>query len=246
MGMAVTADDRQARARARVVLFTSATLLALMHYAIFLTGELEAMTDAVLELVAVDPAYRMLALKLVWAAGTVVFYLVLPGLVVRLVLRERLADHGLTLRGFGRHLPIYLLLFVPVGILVLVVAGQPDFLETYPLYRAPVGVVDLVVWELAYGVQFLALEFFFRGFMLHGTRAALGASAIWVMMVPYVMIHFGKPLYETLGAVVAGLVLGHLSLATRSVAGGAFLHWGVAIAMDLAALARRPTPFPGT
>jgi len=245
MVMAISADDRQARTRAWIVLLTSAALLALMHYAIFMGGEVERMTDAVLEIVALDPAHLPLARKVVWALGTVVFYLVVPGLVVRLVLRERLADHGLALRACGRHLPVYLALFVPVGVLVLVVAGQPDFLETYPLYRDPIGWPDLVLWELVYGAQFLALEFFFRGFLLHGTRPALGDAAIWVMVVPYVMIHFGKPLYETLGAIVAGLVLGHLSLRTRSVAGGAFLHWGVAVAMDLAALGRRPTLFPG-
>lgn len=60
-----------------------------------------------------------------------------------------------------------------------------------------------------------------------------------MMMVPYVVIHFSKPLFETIGAIVAGVVLGHLSLRTRSVAGGAFLHWAVAVAMDVAALAQR-------
>jgi len=242
---ATTPTPEAARRQAWVVLLTSALLLALMHYGIFMERPLEGMTRAMLEVVPVDPAQRQLVQKVVWALGTLVFYLVVPGLVCRLVLRRPLADLGLNLRGFWRHLGIYLALFVPVAVLVLVVAGQPDFLETYPLYRAPVGVADLVVWELAYGLQFVALEFFFRGFMIHGTRPALGPSAVWIMMVPYVMIHFSKPLYETLGAVVAGGVLGHLSLRTGSIAGGAFLHWAVAIAMDLAALAQRDHPFTG-
>ncbi|MFO0746144.1 MAG: CPBP family intramembrane glutamic endopeptidase [Myxococcota bacterium] len=237
----------EARARARVVLVTTAVLLAVMHYAIFLGEPLDAMTRAVVDLVPslADTSLRPIIQKVVWALGTVVFYLVLPAIVVRVVLRERLRDHGLDFAGFFRHLPIYLALFVPVGLLVLAVASQPDFLETYPLYRSPRGVADLVVWELVYGAQFLALEFFFRGFLLHGTRPAIGNHAIWVMIVPYVMIHFSKPLYETIGAAVAGFVLGHLSLRTRSVAGGALLHWGVAMAMDLAALAQRPTFWSG-
>ena len=59
-------------------------------------------------------------------------------------------------------------------------------------------------WEVLYALQFLSLEFFFRGFLLQGLRRALGANAIFVMIVPYCMIHYGKPMAETLGAIVAG------------------------------------------
>ena len=62
-------------------------------------------------------------------------------------------------------------------------------------------------WELAYGLQFIGLEFFFRGFMVHGTKHRFGFYAIFVMMVPYCMIHFRKPMPETCGAIVAGMVM---------------------------------------
>jgi len=236
----------EARKRANVVLVTSALLLAIMHYGIFMEAPLAGMARALGELFPVfaEPAWKPLAVKIVWTVGTLVFYLLLPAIVVRVVLRQRLADMGLNLAGFFRHLGLYLALFVPVGLLVLVVASQPDFLDTYPLYRDPNGIADMVVWELLYGLQFLSLEFFFRGFMLHGTKAVLGYNAIWVMLVPYVMIHFSKPLYETIGAMIAGSVLGFLSLRTRSIAGGALLHWLVAIAMEIAALAQRDHFFP--
>jgi membrane protease YdiL (CAAX protease family) len=58
-------------------------------------------------------------------------------------------------------------------------------------------------------------------------------------MIPYVMIHFGKPLPETLGAIIAGLVLGHLALKSRSVWLGIATHVIVATSMDFAALLRR-------
>jgi membrane protease YdiL (CAAX protease family) len=52
------------------------------------------------------------------------------------------------------------------------------------------------------------------------------------------MVHFGKPLPEVLGAVVAGLVLGAMALRTRSIWGGVAVHLGVAWTMDLLALWR--------
>lgn len=50
------------------------------------------------------------------------------------------------------------------------------------------------------------------------------------------MIHFHKPMLEALGAVGAGLVLGSLSWRTGTVVYGWFLHYGVALTMDLLSL----------
>jgi len=59
------------------------------------------------------------------------------------------------------------------------------------------------------------------------------------MLIPYCMIHFQKPLLETFGAIVAGLILGLLALRTRSIWGGATIHVAVATSMDVAALIQR-------
>ena len=65
---------------------------------------------------------------------------------------------------------------------------------------------------------------------------ALGANAIFVMIVPYCMIHYGKPLPETFGAIGAGVILGTLAMRTRSIWGGVLIHVGVAMTMDVLAL----------
>src|SRR6201999_3157992 len=142
-----------------------------------------------------------------------------------------------SLRGFFGHLPIYVVLFLLVLPAVVLASRTAAFRETYPFYRlANRSVADLVLWELLYAAQFLSLEFFFRGFILHGLRRALGANAIFVMLVPYCMIHYGKPFSETLGAIGAGLILGTLAMRTRSIWGGVLIHIGVATTMDLLAL----------
>ena len=94
------------------------------------------------------------------------------------------------------------------------------------------------MWEIIYVGQFLSLEIFFRGFWLRGART-LGVGAIFSMLVPYVMIHFPKPYLEACGAIVAGTVLGSLSMRTGSIWAGFLVHSTVAILMDLLALDRR-------
>jgi membrane protease YdiL (CAAX protease family) len=64
----------------------------------------------------------------------------------------------------------------------------------------------------------------------------MGYTAVWASLVPYTMIHFEKPLAECLGAIVAGWVLGTLSLRTGSMWWGAAIHTAVAWGMDLLSL----------
>lgn len=151
----------------------------------------------------------------------------------------RIRDYHISLRGFFDHLWIYVVLFLCVLPAVLYASTTPAFRNTYPFYRlAHRSAFDLWTWEALYAAQFVALEFFFRGFMLRGLRPALGSNAIFVMIVPYCMIHYGKPLPETLGAIGAGLILGALAMRTRSIWGGVLIHIGVATTMDVLALRR--------
>ena len=98
---------------------------------------------------------------------------------------------------------------------------------------------DLLIWELFYGLQFFALEFFFRGFMLHAWKDRLGYFSIFAMVIPYCMVHFQKPWPETLGAILAGTVLGTISLRTGTIWGGVFIHVAVAWSMDFAAIVQK-------
>jgi uncharacterized protein len=58
--------------------------------------------------------------------------------------------------------------------------------------------------------------------------------------VPYCMIHYGKPMTETLGAIGAGIILGTLAMRTRSIWGGVVIHVGVATMMDALAVSHCP------
>ncbi len=190
---------------------------------------------------SIDPVDERLSLTY-WACGCLITYFVIPALIVRFVFREKLADYGFKLSGAFKDGWLYLVFFGIVGPLVLLVSRSGQFQETYPFYH-PVKSEALWpyfwMWELLYAIQFLSLEFFFRGFMVHGLRRRLGSGAILAMMVPYCMIHFEKPLPETLAAIIAGLVLGFMSLRTRSVMLGATIHVSVALSMDFASLWRQ-------
>ncbi|MEE2827741.1 MAG: CPBP family glutamic-type intramembrane protease, partial [Myxococcota bacterium] len=154
-----------------------------------------------------------------------------------------LRDLGLSLKGFRKHLWVYVGLFLLVLPFVFAASGTEVFLDKYPLFRKlPRGEHAqewLLLWEASYGLQFVALEFFFRGALLFGVVRVLGPWAIPAMVVPYTMIHFGKPAAEAVGAILAGGALGLLALRTRSIYAGMIIHIGIAWSMDLLALFRK-------
>ncbi|HVV87712.1 MAG TPA: type II CAAX endopeptidase family protein [Kofleriaceae bacterium] len=181
-----------------------------------------------------------------WVLWRVIGYVVLPVIVILLLPGERLRDYHLSPRGFFRHLWIYVVMFAMILPAVFLASHTDAFRSTYPFYaQANRSWTDLWTWEAMYAVQFMCLEFFFRGFILHGLRRALGANAIFVMIVPYNMIHYGKPMAETFGAIGAGLILGTLAMRTRSIWGGVMIHVGVAWTMDLLAVHQCPAADTG-
>lgn len=172
-----------------------------------------------------------------WSGWRVLGFFLLPAVLVKLVLRERLADYGLATSGFLKHAWIYACFFAIVLVAVVVVSHEESFKTYYPFYEhASRSWFDFWAWELLYAAQFFSLEFFFRGFWLKAAKPSMGSHAIFAMVVPYCMIHFGKPFLETLGAIIAGVVLGTLALRTRSIWSGFLIHVTVAISMDMAAL----------
>ncbi len=177
-----------------------------------------------------------------WAVVQVAGYVVLPVLAIWFVLHQKVREYGLRVRGIGRYVVPYVLLFV-VAVPFLVGASYSlEFEARYPFYD--LGLREgfwpyLWVWWGLYAVQFIALEFFFRGFLVHGLVPRFGYMAVFVMAVPYNMLHYGKPMPEALAAIVGGIVLGTLAIRTRSIWWGAALHISIAASMDLLSLGHK-------
>lgn len=178
-----------------------------------------------------------------WWSGTQIFcYLVVP-LVFLTVTRGSLADIGWKFRGTSSHWRVYLGLFAIAVPFVVWASFSQDFQLRYPLYDVVVGQTgvwgDLAVWWPFYFAQFIAVESFFRGFLVLGLAPRFGSSAVLIATVPYLMIHFVKPPAEALASIVGGIVMGTLALRTRSVWWGIGLHVSVAALMDVLALGHK-------
>ena len=185
---------------------------------------------------------RDLAPLLWWAGVSVAGYVVVPVVLITLVWRQRLAEYGLRWSADWRTLRPYLAFVVVMAPVVWIASSTDQFQARYPFLNMMPGESirsRWLIWESAYFAQFFALEFFFRGFMVLGLKARFGWLSIPVMVVPYCMIHFAKPMPEAVAAIVAGIALGHLSMKSGTVFWGALLHCTVAVSFDLTVLLHR-------
>lgn len=179
-----------------------------------------------------------------WGLWCVLLLVLLPMLVAWVFAKRSPRDLGLRLRGTGHDAWTYLALFALVFPIIYGISLTRDFQDTYPYYKPPSldqGTLgyDFLVFQVVYGTQLFAIEFFFRGFMVLGLKRSLGWASVLVMLAPYCMIHYYKPMPEAMGAVAGGLILGALAWRTGTIVYGWVLHYAVALSMDLLALEHR-------
>jgi uncharacterized protein len=179
--------------------------------------------------------------KLFWIFTIVLIYLIIPMLITKYVFRKNLSDYGINFKNVFKDYPLYVLMLTMMLPIVYFASSTHSFQSRYPLFHPKSGPLFPIFlwWQIAYFIQFIAVEFFFRGFILHGLKNKFGYYAVFISMVPYCMVHFGKPFGETIAAIIAGIILGTLSLKSRSIVMGVFIHYSVAITMDIFALYRQ-------
>ena len=231
-----TSDFKSLSFKPVFILVLSAFCLMCIH---FLGGRLGfEKFSTILDGVSDEP-HRHFWQMIFWAGITIFFYVAIPFITIRLVFKEKRSDYGLKWKGafsFARLYGIAFLILFPV---VVWISFSPHFQITYPFY-VPNDRADMIpyflVWEIFYVAQFFALEFFFRGWMVLGLKKELGMYSVFVMMIPYCMIHFTKPMPECMGSIFAGIFLGFMTYRTHSIWMGAILHIAVALSMDFLSL----------
>jgi membrane protease YdiL (CAAX protease family) len=172
---------------------------------------------------------------LYWFVAEFVVSFLLPLALILFVHRRPLRDFGLGIGNarFGlKSTAIFVGIMLPI---VWIVSDTEQFQLVYPHAQIVKGEWTLfLLYEAVFLLYFTGWEFIWRGYMLFGLERHLGGGvAVLVQMLPFVILHSGKPITETLGAIIAGIALGALALRTRSFWYCVATHWAVMFAIDL-------------
>src|SRR5579859_2019752 len=131
---------------------------------------------------------------------------------------------GLSLSG------LFYAVMLPI---LFAIVWTSDFQDYYPIYSdADRSLRMFLVYELSYFVYFVAWEFFFRGFLTFTLEPTLGGWVVFVQMLPFMCMHFGKPAAEAASSIAGGLALGWLAIRTRSIWYGVVVHGATAVTLD--------------
>lgn len=150
---------------------------------------------------------------------------VVPVALIVLVWREDPRAYGLRLGDWRLGLPITLAGIAIMAAVILVVGQWPDFRAYYTE-----SVAGRPAWRLVIdtGVDLLAWEFFFRGWLMWALARKCGTGAIWLQIIPFALMHMWKPEIEQLSTVLGGAAFGLLAWRTKSFVWGWLLHWFMA------------------
>ena len=176
---------------------------------------------------------------LYWYAGDFITLLIIPALIVKFYFKEDLNKYGFTpgdkKAGFIISLS-FLLIMLPV---IWIVSAEPSFTLAYPLLAsARYSWKIFIIYEAGLFIYLIAWEFIWRGFMLFGLKEKFGYYAVLIQMIPFLILHNGKPPAEVFGAILGGLALGVLAFRTNSIYYCVLTHAGVMFAVDIISILR--------
>ncbi len=175
---------------------------------------------------------------------TSLLFIVIPLIIFNIVIENIKGRnlYGLLIRRFD--FKPYVLLLIISAVFLFFGSFLGDVNSYYPRYLHSggpdfAGINNLNEWvmvltyEFSYALSFISVEHFFRGFLVLGFVRYMRGYAVIPMVVCYCLLHFGKPIGETITSVAGGYILGIFVYKTRNIWGGIILHIGIALLMEL-------------
>jgi len=139
-----------------------------------------------------------------------VYYAILPILTILFILKKNPLDFGLRL-GDYKLWSFYVAITVIIAVPVLYIGSlfssvSQYYTKSFDFYNFFIRMVPLLlVWE-----------FLLRGFLLFGLKERFKEASIIIQMVPFVLLHIGKPEIEILMCIPMGLWFGYIAYRGKS------------------------------
>lgn len=168
------------------------------------------------------------------------FMFLIPVISIKFVFKKKLSDFGFTLGDKKFGLITSVIFFAFMFVIVMIVSSSIEFKLAYPQGGEALrnNYQLLFLYELCILVYMLGWEFLWRGYMLFGLKEKLGLYTIFIQMIPFFILHKGKPEIELFASILAGIILGVQALRSRSFIYSWILHWMVMVSIDVISVLR--------
>ncbi len=193
-----------------------------------------------------DSFYLNLYEYLFWFFGDFTVLFVFTILIILFFHKNKLSEFGISFGDYKLGLKVTgltVLIFIPI---LWLVSSLDGFITTQPHLQQAKSYWDIFfIYELGMLVYMIGWEFIWRGYMLFGLEKKFGFYTVFIQMIPFVILHFGKPEIETFGAIFGAIGLGILALKTRSFIYCVLIHFLIMLSIDLISVLRFKTEVYG-
>jgi hypothetical protein len=148
-----------------------------------------------------------------------VYFAALPLFAIVVLLRRNPLDFGLrpgNYRLWLFHVGVAVIVWIPI----LFISSRYSALQDYYTLEE----FEPLQYLLETAAYMLGWEFLFRGFLLFGLKKRLGELSIIVQMIPFVLLHFGKPGLETISTIFTGIYFGYVAYRGNSAWPALIIH----------------------
>ena len=144
--------------------------------------------------------------------SSIIYFGLLPILTILIFLRKNPLDFGLRIGKYRVWIP-WVVVFLAIAVPILYLSSDISSVQGY--YRTHKNSEFLTyTWQMA--VYMLGWEFLFRGFLLFGLKDKFNEGSILIQMIPFVLLHFGKPEIETASTIFTGILWGYICYRGKS------------------------------
>ena len=149
-------------------------------------------------------------------------FLILP-MITLFIMGEDPKKYGFQIGDYKTGLLITFASLAVMAPLLYWASTMPSFVRYYTAANRG-GMLFVII---QFGLYMFSWEYILRGYLYFSLEERMGPLAVWVQSVPFAIAHLGKPPAESLTCYFGGLVLGYLSLKTRSFLYAFLIHWGI-------------------
>lgn len=176
---------------------------------------------------------------LYWFVGDFLTFILPSVLLIKFCFKQPLSEYGFKFGDWKSGIKLTLLFLLIMIPIIWFLSASSDFSQKYPhLSTAKDSWNIFFIYEAGMFVYMIGWEFIWRGFMLFGMEKKFGFYSVFIQMIPFVILHNGKPFLETFGAIPGGIALGILALRTRSFYYCVAVHLGVMYSIDIFSVLR--------
>lgn len=163
--------------------------------------------------------------------STFILFAVIPGVIVKTVLKKSLKEIGVTLGDWKFGLSAFVVLCLVAAYPVYNSSFNEEHLQFYPLTTLATKTPLLfLLWSLTYLPHYIGWELFFRGYIGFESKSRYGIVAgIAIPTLLTTLMHIGKPSGELWGALVLGVIMGAITFRSRSILWILMFHWYLGI-----------------